>query len=275
MSRVEVPSTRAGDGDSIFGEMVGGARGRGRRPEPEVVVKEVEVIREVEVVKEVLVDSIPSVEDVPDRTRPDSDTKQLTDTETADLAACEKAITAAQEGARRAFWVIGKALQTVQDGRLYRREYETFDEYVRSRWDMSGRQAYRLIESWQLAELVRPIGHTAPTESHIRELLPAAKVHGDEAAVQIWEKAQEEDKVTAAVIAALRDQLGYGKPSQGDATTGESAGEAVARRMGAISRVLGRKVSRGELSRHLLDVLVEDDRLFEQVVSRMRPNGDA
>jgi hypothetical protein len=117
--------------------------------------------------------------------------------EQADLSICEAAL----DNLRMAFWAAGKALQTVRDGRLYRDGYATFEEYADQRWDMSRSQAYRLIEAWPLAERLSPIGDTI-TESQIRELLPVAGRHGEDAAAVVYETVVEVDgvKVTAAVL---------------------------------------------------------------------------
>lgn len=117
--------------------------------------------------------------------------------EQSDLSTCEAAL----DNLRMAFWAAGKALQTVRDGRLYRAAHDTFEEYVDQRWDMSRAQAYRLIEAWPLAERLSPIGDTI-TESQIRELLPVAGRHGQDAAAVVYETVAESDtvRITAAVL---------------------------------------------------------------------------
>jgi hypothetical protein len=123
---------------------------------------------------------------------------ELTDHERADLVTCETAL----EGLRLAWWAAGKALQTIRDARLYRDNYSTFEAYCASRWDMSRRQADRLISAWPLAERLRPIGLTTLNEGQIRELLPLADRHGQDAAVLVYQTVAETDgvKATAAVL---------------------------------------------------------------------------
>lgn len=117
--------------------------------------------------------------------------------ERADLAACEAAI----DGLRLAFWAAGKALQVVRDARLYREQYPTFDAYCVDRWELQRAYADRLIRAWPLAEVLTPIG-VKINEGQIRELLPLADQHGQDAAVAVYrELAQAPDiRVTAALI---------------------------------------------------------------------------
>jgi hypothetical protein len=122
---------------------------------------------------------------------------QLSDREQADLATCEMAL----DNLRIAFWAAGKALQVIRDARLYREAHATFEEYVEERWDMSRPQAYRLIDAWPLAERLSPMGDKL-NERQIRELLPLADRHGQDAAVTVYRTVAETDgtQVTAALL---------------------------------------------------------------------------
>ncbi|MGH3198277.1 MAG: hypothetical protein ACRDOH_13510 [Streptosporangiaceae bacterium] len=122
---------------------------------------------------------------------------QLSEREHADLATCEAAL----ENLRVAFWAAGKALQVIRDARLYRDTHATFEDYLAERWDMSRAQAYRLIDAWPLAESLSPIGDKL-NESQVRELLPLAGRHGQDAAVTVYRAVTEADgvQVTAGVL---------------------------------------------------------------------------
>jgi hypothetical protein len=122
---------------------------------------------------------------------------ELSDREHADLATCEAAL----DNLRVAFWAAGKALQVIRDARLYRGSHATFEEYVEQRWDMSRPQAYRLIDAWPLAERLSPMGDKL-NERQIRELLPLADRHGQDAAVTVYRTVAETDgvQVTAAML---------------------------------------------------------------------------
>jgi hypothetical protein len=127
---------------------------------------------------------------------------QLTASEEADLATCEAAV----DNLRMAFAAAGKALQVIRDARLYRATHDKFEEYTEQRWDMSRAQAYRLIDAWPLAERLSPMGDKI-NERQIRELLPLAERHGQDAAATVYQAVAETDgtQVTAAV---LRDVVG-------------------------------------------------------------------
>jgi hypothetical protein len=123
---------------------------------------------------------------------------QLSPAEEADLATCEAAL----DNLRLAFAAAGKALQVIRDAGLYRGAHGTFEAYVEQRWDMSRAQAYRLIEAWPLAERLSPIGDKIINESQVRELLPLASRHGQDAAAAVYQAVAEADgvRVTAAVL---------------------------------------------------------------------------
>lgn len=117
--------------------------------------------------------------------------------EETDLAVCEAAI----DNLRMAFAAAGKALQVIRDARLYRSASDTFEEYAEQRWDMSRAQAYRLIEAWPLAERLSPMGDKI-NERQVRELLPLAGRHGQDAAAVVYQAVAETDgvRVTAALL---------------------------------------------------------------------------
>ncbi|CUW33410.1 MULTISPECIES: hypothetical protein [Streptomyces] len=124
-------------------------------------------------------------------------TKQLTDTpaliaqEQDMLLKCESAI----ENLRFAFWAAGKALQVVRDARLYRAQFETFEEYTQTRWDITPQYAGKLIRTWRVAEALfqaRPGGGLETIVStklgygHAWALVPLVEEHGVQAAVYLY-----------------------------------------------------------------------------------------
>jgi hypothetical protein len=117
--------------------------------------------------------------------------------ERSDLTACEAAL----DNLRVAFAAAGKALQVIRDARLYRDTHGTFEEYLAERWDMSRAQAYRLIDAWPLAERLSPMGDKL-NERQVRELLPVAGEHGQDAAAVVYQAVAEADgvQVTAALL---------------------------------------------------------------------------
>jgi N6-adenosine-specific RNA methylase IME4 len=70
------------------------------------------------------------------------------------------------------FYEVGSALLTIRDKKLYRKNFSTFEEYCRDKWEFSTRHAYRLIESAEVIRNLRPIGHIPANEAQARELVP-------------------------------------------------------------------------------------------------------
>lgn len=90
----------------------------------------------------------------------------------ARLAVCE-AVIAEKLGA---FLEVGNALVEISDQRLYRETHCTFDEYVKEKWAMTAKHAYRLCTA---AEVVREIAASvvpAPEgDTTVRKVLLAEK----------------------------------------------------------------------------------------------------
>ncbi|MFF0610108.1 hypothetical protein ACFYUD_15705 [Nocardia tengchongensis] len=133
----------------------------------------------------------------------------LSRTETDQLEVCESSI----DALRVAFWTAGRALQIVRDGRLYRADHATFDEYVEKRWDMQRSYAHKLIRAWPLAARLHPVA-PALNEGQIRELLPVAAAYGEDAAVTVYTTLAADVKVTAGklreAVAVLPDDYDEG-----------------------------------------------------------------
>jgi hypothetical protein len=122
----------------------------------------------------------------------------LSGSERSDLEVCEAAI----DSLRLAFSIAGRGLQVIRDGRLYREHFATFDEYVEERWGIQRSYAHKLIRAWPLAQRLDPIAPRTVNEGQVRELLPVAARHGDDAAVTVYETIATADgvKVTASLI---------------------------------------------------------------------------
>jgi hypothetical protein len=80
------------------------------------------------------------------------------------------------ETERRCFYKIGKALKEVRDDRLYRQLlFDSFEAYLKRRWDMSRSHAYRLIDAARVIDNLSPIGDILPeNEAQLRPLMPLA-----------------------------------------------------------------------------------------------------
>lgn len=77
------------------------------------------------------------------------------------------------ETERRCFYKIGKALKEIRDERLYRQLlFESFEIYLKQRWDMSRSHGYRLIEATRIIDNLSPIGDKLPeNEAQLRPLI--------------------------------------------------------------------------------------------------------
>jgi len=57
------------------------------------------------------------------------------------------------------FYQMGKALRRIRDEQLYRELlFDSFEKYVKERWDMAKSHAYRLIEASKVIDNLSPIG---------------------------------------------------------------------------------------------------------------------
>jgi hypothetical protein len=122
--------------------------------------------------------------------------KGLSSEELSSLEQCEQRI----KRGIKTFVEVGSALQQIRDGKLYREQHATFDEYCRERWSMSRIHAHRTIEAAAVMGML-PVGNTIiSSERQARELLPlkhdpeamTEAVHGAE-----QRAASEKRKVTA------------------------------------------------------------------------------
>jgi hypothetical protein len=125
---------------------------------------------------------------------------------------CEVAI----ENLKVAFWAAGKALEIIRDGRLYRSEHTSFDEYLDQRWDMSRGQADKLIRMWPIAQaLFDSMEHDSnePTRTRVKklsqamiwELVPVAEGHDLDTATAVYSTTAEVEKrpVTAEIVRSV------------------------------------------------------------------------
>lgn len=97
----------------------------------------------------------------------------------------------------RGFVLIGRALEYEQKAKAYRCEFPTFDDFTRTMFGFGRDRAEQFIRAWRVGAM---LPETTP-ESHVRELLPVAVEHGDEAAHLVYETVvAEAPKVTAGVV---------------------------------------------------------------------------
>ena len=127
---------------------------------------------------------------------------QISDSELAQLKAYESII----EHGLKTFTEVGSALMDIRDKRLYRADYETFEDYCRERWSMSRFYAHRIIEAASITTNLLPIGNIIPrTESQAR---PLASLEPDEER-EVWQRvitSVPETEITAARVQKAVDE---------------------------------------------------------------------
>jgi hypothetical protein len=118
------------------------------------------------------------------------------------------------------FIEVGHALAEIRDSRLYREDFETFEDYCASRWDLVRRAAYNRIAAAEVVDEIRRVqnsAHVPLVESHALEVAAA----GDNAA-KVWAAVLKQSPkladgspcTTAKKIAAIRDAMLAPKPKQ-------------------------------------------------------------
>lgn len=112
----------------------------------------------------------------------------------------------------RTFIEVGVALVEIRESRLYRGQYESFDDYCRERWGMSKTHANRLIASASTVNALGDVEVLPANEAQVRPLTLLPPDRQKEA----WEKAVQTvggvGKITAAVVQqVVEDMLRDGK----------------------------------------------------------------
>lgn len=107
------------------------------------------------------------------------------------------------------FVEVGQALLEIRDGRKYRDQQATFEDYCKERWGFDRSYAYRLVDSAKVAAVLSPIGDIPANESQSRELAPL--LEEPRALVEAWTEAQErataaDRPVTAALVREVVEQ---------------------------------------------------------------------
>jgi hypothetical protein len=105
---------------------------------------------------------------------------------------------------------VGGALLTINEGRLYRRDFATFDEYCTAKWQIGRAYAYRLMEAVRTLLTLGDTGVPLPTnEAQARALAGVP----EELRTEVWQKAHERtdgQPTAAAVRAAAEETAGAG-----------------------------------------------------------------
>lgn len=137
------------------------------------------------------------------------DDKEVSETLTADekkeLTRCERVI----RGGWETFVEVGKALAAIQQQRLYREKYRTFEAYCRVQWQYGKSHAHRLIGAAEVVDHLSPIGDELPmprSESQVRPLIGLDA----EDQVKAWKAAVEQAAgkgVTARLVRQAAEEF--------------------------------------------------------------------
>lgn len=110
----------------------------------------------------------------------------------------EKTIETTKEG----FIACGNALGAIQEGKLYRAAFDTFEEYCKEKWGWERAHAYRLIEAAEIG--MSPIGDKIKNESQARAI---AKVPKKDRKKVLKEAAKDGDLTAAKITEAASEIL--------------------------------------------------------------------
>jgi DNA N-6-adenine-methyltransferase (Dam) len=111
----------------------------------------------------------------------------------------------------QSFVEIGAALKQIQENKLYRADYSTFEQYLETRWGMSREQGYRNMSAATVAQNLLPIGNIPTAESQLRLLSPLP----EEQQREVWRDAIKRTITgapTAATVATVLAERGLKVP---------------------------------------------------------------
>jgi hypothetical protein len=117
---------------------------------------------------------------------------------------------------QQSFYEIGMALREIRDKELYRDVlgYETYEAYVKARWDFSRRNAYYLMDASTVIENVNQ-GSQIPAPTNERQVRPLTKLPPEQQP-EAWQQAvatAPDGKVTAAHVQRIvKGMMGEEKP---------------------------------------------------------------
>ncbi len=86
---------------------------------------------------------------------------------------------------QRKFYQVGNALKRIRDEQLYHELlFDSFETYVKTRWDMATSHAYRLIEASNVIDNLSPIGESVLPENESQTRVLAQLKKNDQR--RIW-----------------------------------------------------------------------------------------
>ncbi|WP_327425661.1 hypothetical protein OG612_42725 (plasmid) [Streptomyces sp. NBC_01527] len=136
--------------------------------------------------------------------RPPAGEGELSSDEEETFEACKAGV----DNLHKAFWIAGKALETMKAGNLHRNSgVPNFADFIWINWEISESHSQRLMAEWRIGEALASLGWK-PRESQVRELTPVAKSNGEDAAVAVYDTlAREGGRVTSSALKDVVKQL--------------------------------------------------------------------
>ncbi|MCD9903208.1 hypothetical protein LUR56_31145 [Streptomyces sp. MT29] len=252
----------------------------------------------------------PGLHKIPNPVKPAGE-GELTDDERERLERCNAGVDLGNE----AWFIQGKALDTIATGRLFRatphklepeRCYRTIEEWADVEKGISVGKCSKLRAAWEIGEVLVARGQQT-NPGQVREIVPVRNAHGLNAAVAVYEMVADNapnGKVTAELLRRMvkllpgdleldqdEDVDAVSKTIQGaivDQAQPETAlavpaippavRRAVDRRALDLANVLDRgRIPRTEVQRHLLEAFADDTdpTVYEAVLARMKQTAKA
>lgn len=141
----------------------------------------------------------------------------LSKTGARQLAECEATIASGLG----AFQAVGDALTRIREGRLYRQNFATFEDYCASKWGFSARRANQLMSAAEIGTMVPVLNE--------RQARAFAPLKGDPFAIlQAWKLALDRDDTTAAGIGIVVMEMTATPATAEDAPLANEDGEPIA-----------------------------------------------
>lgn len=196
---------------------------------------------------------------------------------TEELEKAEKQLLAEQESVvaqgLSTFAEVGRALALINQNRLYREGYASFESYLAERWGISRSHGYRQIEAAEVVEVVSPNGDTKPaSEGVARELVPLKDE--PEAARKAWKESIDRfgPRPTAAQVRQVV-RKDYPKPSAHNAPNalevfGSSVGAPLQRAEVALVKFMKQREGKTTTKR-IAEKAADYEKLVEAVRKRL------
>ena len=107
----------------------------------------------------------------------------------------------------KGFKMVGYALTVIRDQRLYRVDYDTFEEYCRDTWDLGRSRAYQLMDSSSVVDNLSTI--VDKTDANSFEILPVTESQArplaslsPEQQIAVWQMVVDIAKETGCRVTA-------------------------------------------------------------------------